>query len=464
MASKKKEIALFLAALLLGWVGAEVWRLGRAPRTSGGTAGGALAEPENLVKTALGSLFSRPTPSYSAPVDAPSLAAPVPERFGEKMPAADEPWTGGSAAGSSLPSSRGGSAGGAGGPPWGLSPASGGQGSFASAPAASAPAPAAPPSGQTAASGSGFSPSDSRTLRRLEKKAARAQRTDVSVGAAPAGIADPMPSAYDGGPAAAPSAASPSGVPSADAGGASLGSASGGADPAAGGAPAAAAAPADPAGVATSSAADDGSLPTDDQIESLSPDVGSPQVSAGAPGITSTPSGFLFAARKGMGRTVEPMVIKGPGFEAIKYTSDLYEDPNGAGNWYKKRGGRPTTALKYSKTESLNPGRIPFIVIPRDFRADFPDVKLGDYAAVSYGGKTLYAIVGDLGPAGVLGAGSISLERGLRIEATRRSGGAPGGVTYMILAGSRDAKPPRDAATIQENGRRLFERDGIPVN
>jgi hypothetical protein len=178
-----------------------------------------------------------------------------------------------------------------------------------------------------------------------------------------------------------------------------------------------------------------------------------------------SPSGFFFAAKKGMGQTVQTMNIQAGSAKGVEFTSDLYVDPDGAGGWYKKyMTGRATTALKYSKTESLNPGKIPYIVIPRKFNADYPDVKLGDYAAVTYGGKTLYAIVGDLGPPGVLGGGSIALASGLGMDLTPKNGGAAGGVTYVILAGTRDATPPRDAATIQSEGRQLFERDGIPVN
>jgi hypothetical protein len=470
---KKRDAALLLAVLLLGLSGRAAWRMiGSRPDAR---------RPPSGVQNAFDSLFSRPPAPAYAPVDVPALAAPEPAKFGGAESPPAERWSAGAGAENPLGEAGGGegpraaaSAGTGGAPRWqtpsygagGSASAGGGTGAMTDSPAVPA----------------------MKTLGRLERRAARSERVDVNLGEGGGGVPAPTPSAIgyapvgalaagDGGSApaatgAGAAAAGPGSAPAAAAadGGpapAALGSASGGADggAAAGAAPAAAdvAAPA-----ASSTTADDGSAadPGAQQVAELTPVVGSPRITNGANGVIVQPSGFFFAARKGMGQTVQTMNIQAGSAQGVEFTSDLYVDPNGAGGWYiKDKTGRPTTALKYSKTESLNPGKIPYIVIPRNFRADYPNVKLGDYAAVTYGGKTLYAIVGDLGPPGVLGGGSIALASGLGMDPTPRpSGGAAGGVTYVILAGTRDRRPPRDAATIQSEGKQLFEKDGIPID
>jgi hypothetical protein len=193
-----------------------------------------------------------------------------------------------------------------------------------------------------------------------------------------------------------------------------------------------------------------------DSMVNIIPVVGGPQLSGAKPSVK------FFALKKGMAATVETSDLSVGGRAAVEFTSDMYIDHNGARDWSKKdKAGRATTE-RYPDGKSLNPRTIPFIVIPPNFLKDYPDVKMGDYAAVSYGGKTVYAIVGDLGPRGVIGAGSIALARSLGIDPDRK-GGIGGGVTYVILAGSADPTPPADAAQIEETGAQLFDASGIPI-
>ena len=104
---------------------------------------------------------------------------------------------------------------------------------------------------------------------------------------------------------------------------------------------------------------------------------------------------------------------------------------------------------------------MPFIVVPLDFHQSFPKVGLGDIAAVSYQGKTTYAIVGDKGPAGAVGEGSIALAASFGFSTDPQKGGVDGGVQYLIFPGSRDPTPPREAGPVQLKGRRLLEESGL---
>jgi len=116
--------------------------------------------------------------------------------------------------------------------------------------------------------------------------------------------------------------------------------------------------------------------------------------------------------------------------------------------------------------KSLDPGVIPFVVIPIKFDATHPKVKLGDYAVVTYRDRSLYAIVGDVGPENVLGEGSTALAKGVGIPHHPVTGGIKTpSVEYYILSGSgkKFATAPTTSAQVQENGRQVFEAAGAPM-
>ncbi len=190
----------------------------------------------------------------------------------------------------------------------------------------------------------------------------------------------------------------------------------------------------------------------------IQPVVGQPAV----PGERQT--GDVFASRPGGPQNVPTAVLNSEAGKAVVFTTKMAIDADGAGN---RCQGDPTcqrqTALQYPGGASLDAAMVPYIVVPLDFGRAHPDVKLGDYAAVTYGGKTVISIVGDKGPKGVLGEASIATAASLGIPASPNSGGVGGGVTYMILPNSRDAVPPKDGAAMQPHGRELFKQRGFPI-
>ncbi|HEX4047532.1 MAG TPA: glycoside hydrolase family 75 protein [Elusimicrobiota bacterium] len=176
------------------------------------------------------------------------------------------------------------------------------------------------------------------------------------------------------------------------------------------------------------------------------------------------PSGNMFAAAPGGPATVQTSVAQTATAKAVAFTTQLDIDPNGAGGWYHaSETAQPRTALRYPDGKSLNPGKIPYVVIPRNFTSVQPEVKLGDYAAVAYGGKTVYAIVGDYGPPGVVGGGSLVLASGLGINPDPKQGGVGSGVSYTLLGGSAGSAIPIDAAGVEAAGKTAFDKAGIPV-
>jgi hypothetical protein len=169
----------------------------------------------------------------------------------------------------------------------------------------------------------------------------------------------------------------------------------------------------------------------------------------------------MFARKRGEPPTIAmEEVVTSNGQRLYRWNSKMSIDADGAGDaWKSDRTGQGRTALRYGNGESLNPTTMPFIVKA----GDQDQVQLGEYAAVSYKGKTVYAIVGDVGPKGVLGEGSIAVARALGIPSDPNKGGVEHGVQYLIFPGTRDAEPPRSAAAIQERGKALRARLGLEL-
>jgi hypothetical protein len=128
----------------------------------------------------------------------------------------------------------------------------------------------------------------------------------------------------------------------------------------------------------------------------------------------------------------------------------------------KKYGssGKETAATANGKP--LNAMVIPFIVVPPDIGHG---IHLGDYAAVTYGGRTILAVVGDIGPKGVVGEASPAVARPLGIPSDVNSGGVGNGVTYVILPGSGRGRGavPDSAAKIDAEARAAFAQKGIAI-
>ena len=163
------------------------------------------------------------------------------------------------------------------------------------------------------------------------------------------------------------------------------------------------------------------------------------------------PSGPAYAHDKGKPKTVQvysmlPQQKKGP----LYFKADMDIDADGAGGHYKKdKTGQSQTSLRDSNGRSLNPGTLPFFVLPSDFPKTHPGVKLGDIALVQFRGKQAYAIYGDNGPKGMIGEGSIALAEMLGIDSNPNRGGTPGGVTYIVFPGSKLKKTPTTASEVE---------------
>ncbi|TXS51675.1 hypothetical protein EAO77_24035 [Streptomyces sp. t39] len=73
-------------------------------------------------------------------------------------------------------------------------------------------------------------------------------------------------------------------------------------------------------------------------------------------------------------------------------------------------------------------------------------VRGGSVAALVYRGRVVYAVVGDTGPADIIGEASYAAAQALGIDPHPTTGGAPSGITYVLFTGAR-AQPIESAST-----------------
>ncbi|MGP2441837.1 glycoside hydrolase family 75 protein [Streptomyces sp. JW3] len=117
----------------------------------------------------------------------------------------------------------------------------------------------------------------------------------------------------------------------------------------------------------------------------------------------------------------------------------------------------PATAFAQSDGRPLDAERLPYIVVPGAGAGwDHRDhgITGGSVAAVVYRDRVRYAVVGDVGPRGLVGEGSYALAEELGIRPDPRGGGVPSGVTYIVFKDSR-IDPVEDRPAVERAGRRL---------
>lgn len=97
------------------------------------------------------------------------------------------------------------------------------------------------------------------------------------------------------------------------------------------------------------------------------------------------------------------------------------------------------TAFHQSNGKPLNAEKLPYIVVPApskvwDYRT--AGVRGGGVAAVVYKDRVEYAVVGDTGPAQLVGEASYAAAKSLGIDPDPARGGVASGVTYILFKNS----------------------------
>lgn len=118
------------------------------------------------------------------------------------------------------------------------------------------------------------------------------------------------------------------------------------------------------------------------------------------------------------------------------------------------------TAYQQSDGRYLSAENLPYIVVPApspiwDYRAH--GVHGGAVAAVVHEDRVQYAVVGDVGPSGIIGEASYATAKALGIRPDPRGGGTASGVTYIVFKDSR-VKPIEDHEAAVALGERLARK------
>lgn len=120
---------------------------------------------------------------------------------------------------------------------------------------------------------------------------------------------------------------------------------------------------------------------------------------------------------------------------SITYTAKAAIDGDGSGgNSYGDPDFQDATSLKVNGV-SLNAEAEAYIVVPPAILDGVPQPVLGSQAFVSFGSKSVAAVVGDIGPRTRIGEISIACAEALGIPSSPLSGGVPSGVLYRIFPG-----------------------------
>ena len=144
-----------------------------------------------------------------------------------------------------------------------------------------------------------------------------------------------------------------------------------------------------------------------------------------------------FRSDSGTSKTIPVCALTG----AVWWTSDLDVDCDGGQSSACKNDPdyQSGTAASDSKGKALNASILPYVVIPQSsngFNYKTSGLKMGSVVAVIYKDKIAYGILGDVGPAGVIGEASYAMAQALGLNPSPTSGGAESGVTYVAFTGA----------------------------
>lgn len=115
-------------------------------------------------------------------------------------------------------------------------------------------------------------------------------------------------------------------------------------------------------------------------------------------------------------------------------------DVDGSGGAHGDPCKQWETSLKTRDGKSLNADTTPYFVLPPQVARQY-GIKPGDLGTISYNGKTIPAIFGDVGPKNKIGEVSRYAAQQLGINASPTKGGVSSGVQYNVFPGSGTRRP-----------------------
>ncbi len=127
----------------------------------------------------------------------------------------------------------------------------------------------------------------------------------------------------------------------------------------------------------------------------------------------------------------------------------------GHGDPYKQR----TTSLTTRNGRALNADKVPYFVLPPQVMKA-QGIRKGDVGIISYNGKRVPAVFGDVGPRAKIGEISRYAAQQLGIPDSPVSGGVNSGVSYEVFPGSGSRTPTEEDLTTGALQRRVDQARG----
>jgi hypothetical protein len=109
------------------------------------------------------------------------------------------------------------------------------------------------------------------------------------------------------------------------------------------------------------------------------------------------------------------------------------------------------TAASDSTGQPLDAATLPFVVVPgvsSRWSYKTSGIAMGTAAVVIYNGKVEYGVVGDVGPASIIGEASYAMAQNLGIDPNPKTGGISSGVTYVFFPNTKVSKIEDHAAAV----------------
>jgi len=143
---------------------------------------------------------------------------------------------------------------------------------------------------------------------------------------------------------------------------------------------------------------------------------------------------------------------------ALAWKGKMDVDCDGAPNCRSiDPSGQSTTSHTY-QGKPLDASKLNYMVLPGGLAKQM-GLQLGDVAAVSYNGKTAFAIYGDVGPKSKAGEGSMHLAQQLGINSSPTRGGTSSGVSWVVFPHSANSySNPYDYSQLEAAGNKLLQQ------
>lgn len=170
-------------------------------------------------------------------------------------------------------------------------------------------------------------------------------------------------------------------------------------------------------------------------------------------------SNGLYATDEGEPGTIPICALNG----AVFWQSDMDIDCDGKETATCNSNTDPDfddeTAATDSNGDPLDSAALPYVVVPGpSTRWSYltSGLSMGSVVAVIYDNQLVYAVIGDTGPSGIIGEGSVATANALGIDPSPTTGGADSGVTFIAFTGmSAIAQPIEDHAAAISIGEQL---------